>query len=133
MRYTARSASTAASDYRGFTMIYDDAELIDENGCPEGWDCIEGDDVPDFYAGNNDDADSDEAEDRIEDNDWVTHDGNLFYEVYEGGSPIRLVLDTTGMPDKLAKKLADRVMTKAGFYPNVWFVSDHGNLHRFTF
>jgi hypothetical protein len=75
---------------------------------PNGWDCIEG-------------------EDCIEEGDWVTYDGCKFYA--DG----QLVLDATDMTDAQAARAAGRIMRAGGFFPNIWAISDHGNIAVFTF
>jgi hypothetical protein len=81
---------------------------------PAGWDCVEGDDPAD-------DADC------IEEGDWTTCDGCVFYCDGE------IVLDTTDMSDAQAARAAGRIMRAEGFFPNIWVVSDHGNVSSFTF
>jgi hypothetical protein len=88
-----------------------DTCLIDHPGCDEPIDSCE------FCP---------EA-DRIEEGDWTTEDGLRFYQ--DG----KLVLDSSEMTDAQAERAAGRIMRKQQWFPNVWFVSDHGNVSLFTF
>jgi hypothetical protein len=55
-----------------------------------------------------------------DDEDLVTENHKT---VYSAG---KLVLTTT--PEHFIRDV-NRWMEKNGFYPNVWFISDHGNAH----
>jgi hypothetical protein len=68
----------------------------------------------------------------VEQGDWTTDDGCKFYRRGRGGRA-ELVLDATDMTDAQAEKAAGRIMRKEGFFPNIWYVSDHGNVSVFTF
>lgn len=68
-----------------------------------------------------------EETDCIEEGDWTTSDGCIFYADGE------IVLDTTDMSDAQAARAAGRIMRSEGFFPNIWVVSDHGNVSSFTF
>jgi hypothetical protein len=91
--------------------------------CPKGWDRIEADDCADV---DDQDAFADDAS-CIEEGDWTTSDGCIFYADGE------IVLDTTDMSDAQAARAAGRIMRSEGFFPNIWVVSDHGNVSSFTF
>ena len=65
--------------------------------------------------------------DEIAEGDWTTPDGIHFYQ---DGKPI---LDTSEMSDRQARRAAALEMKRQQFWPNVWYLSDHGNLHPFTF
>jgi hypothetical protein len=95
---------------------FDDVELIDENGVSE-------DDAYDIES---------EYEDGVEQGDWTTDDGCKFYRRVPGRG-VQLVLDATDMTDAQAERAAGRIMRKEGFFPNIWYVSDHGNVSVFTF
>lgn len=56
--------------------------------------------------------------------DWVTEDHRTFYQ-YDR-PVLRLAGDET-LPEMW--KAIDKAMTRAKHYPNVWFLSDHGNMH----
>lgn len=70
-----------------------------------------------------------EIEDQPDYDDWSTDDGNIFRHHGTG----RVVLDATDMTDEQASRAAGRIMRKEGFWPNVWFISDHGNVSVFQF
>ena len=74
-----------------------------------------------------DELDERVGDDEIQDDDWTTPDGCRFY------SNGRLVLDATDMSDAQAQRAAGRIMLADNFFPNVWYVSDHGNVSIFTF
>lgn len=63
----------------------------------------------------------------IQPDDWITEEGNQFYQ---NGT---LILDATDMTDKQAARAAALIMKRQQYWPNVWFISDHGNVHSFTF
>lgn len=72
---------------------------------------------PDFEI--EDEDSSEPAED-----DLITSDHSEFYQ----NGRLRLTVDPDA--DELAMwKAIDAHMKKSNFYPNVWFVSDHGNAH----
>lgn len=61
-----------------------------------------------------------------EEGDWVTYDHSNFYEY--GTNRRVLYVD----PDATTKEMWGRIRLKMNadsFFPNVWFVSDHGNAH----
>jgi hypothetical protein len=68
-----------------------------------------------------------ETEIEFAEGDWTTPDGNRFYQ--DG----KLVLDASEMSDRQARRAAALEMKRQQFWPNVWYLSDHGNLHPFTF
>jgi hypothetical protein len=72
--------------------------------------------------GADDDDDSDSEPDEPEDEDWVTEDHVTFRE--QGGRGVIVVPD--GQDWRTVVKAR---MEEEGFYPNVWFISDHGNAH----
>jgi hypothetical protein len=116
------------NDSTGQSIHVESDELADYVGgfdCPAGWDCIEGDD--DSEPADLDDY-ADESEE-IDYDDWVTDDGCKFRHSGTG----RIVLDATDMTDARAERAAGRIMRKEGFFPNIWYVSDHGNVSVFTF
>lgn len=55
--------------------------------------------------------------------DWVTGD---HISVYEYGGPRRLVVRTT--PEEFNQAVRG-TMQLHGYFPDVWFISDHGNAH----
>jgi hypothetical protein len=59
-----------------------------------------------------------------QDGDWVTEDHRTFYE--QGSRRTKPV--TVGEDEDWRTVLRAR-MDKEQFWPNVWFVSDHGNAH----
>lgn len=64
-----------------------------------------------------------ELDDRIEEGDWVTDDGGVRF--FQDG---KLRLDATDMSDTQTKRAIARIMTKDNYFPNIWAVSDHGNI-----
>lgn len=63
-------------------------------------------------------------DDEPQEDDLVTEDHRRFFQY--GKEVLRLV------PDATEKEMWDSInkwMEKAGFYPSVWFISDHGNAH----
>ena len=69
--------------------------------------------------------DPDEREyDDPEDGDYVTRNHRTFYQY---GKPVL----TIGEDDDMWSAL-DSHMEREGFFPNVWFESDHGNYHLMT-
>lgn len=84
---------------------------------PFGWDFV-GTECPD---------DQEEESEEIQDDDWTTSDGCKFYQ---NG---KLILDCTDLSDKRSAVLAARIMKAQQFWPNVWYISDHGNVSPFTF
>ena len=95
---------------------------MNATNCPAGWDCIEADDDVEL----DDDV---EIDDEIQDDDWTTDDGCIFRNAFSG----KVVLDATDMTDAQAARAAGRIMRAEGFFPNVWYISDHGNVSLFTF
>lgn len=89
-------------------------EFCRSSEVPEECDCI--DDY--FYAPP-----------EIDHDDWTTDDGCIFRHAGKG----TIVLDTRGMSDAKARRIAARVMRKNNFWPNVWHISDHGNVSVFVF
>lgn len=65
--------------------------------------------------------------DEIEHDDWVTEDGCQFYQ---NG---KLILDASDLSDKQAARAAALIMKRQQWWPNVWFLSDHGNLQQMAF
>ena len=63
-----------------------------------------------------------EAEGPDED-DWITEDHRRFYS---GG---KLQCEVPDNPNASVWPHLRRCMERQSFYPNVWFQSDHGNLH----
>ena len=63
-----------------------------------------------------------------EEGDWTTEDHKRFY------SYGKLILDVSGQ-ELTEDKLWDAIvaqMNRDKFWPNVWFISDHGNAHLMT-
>jgi hypothetical protein len=72
--------------------------------------------------------------------DWFTEDHRRFYEVGGSGSDVfsrRLGRGAICEVPRDASegamwRILERCMKKANYYPNVWFISDHGNAHLMT-
>lgn len=57
--------------------------------------------------------------------DWVTSDHINFYE--QGGTG-KLLFSVD--PDEDMEAAIEREMQRQGYFPDVWWISDHGNPHR---
>lgn len=90
--------------------------MTETTKAPAGWDYV-------------DTSVEDDCVDEIDHDDWVTSDGVVFRHHGSG----EIVLDTTDLSDAQAARSAGRIMRAEGFFPNVWYVSDHGNVSAFTF
>lgn len=66
----------------------------------------------------------DEDPDEPDDSDWTTTDHKTFYQY---GRPILTLTGEETAAEMWAQILA--TMSAANFWPNVWFISDHGNAH----
>jgi hypothetical protein len=60
--------------------------------------------------------------------DIVTDDHIHFYQ--SGKRVLTLSVTTTGVDRCSMWKALDDYMKQSNFYPNVWWISDHGNAHR---
>lgn len=69
-----------------------------------------------------DPCEADNFASEVEQGAWTTEDGCKYYQ--HG----KLVLDTTDMEPDDAGDAAQAIMDSQGFYPNVFYVSDHGNV-----
>jgi len=73
-------------------------------------------------------SDDDDEEDVIDDDDVTTEDGVRFYQ----SGKLWLTVD----PDWTEEETSDAIRTQMeaeGFFPNVWMISDHGNVSPFTY
>lgn len=61
--------------------------------------------------------------------DWITSDHRNFYSY---GKRVLEVDDDTATDHKRLWAAIDATMKRQNFYPNVWFISDHGNWHLMT-
>jgi len=95
---------------------------------PRGWESVDTS-IPDDEIVGFDDEGGDDSPVEFDYDDWVTGDGCIFRHHGKG----TVVLDATDLTDSEAKRLAARIMRKNQFWPNVWYVSDHGNVSEFTF
>jgi hypothetical protein len=73
-----------------------------------------------------DDAIDEESNEPTED-DLITDDHIHFYS--SGKRALTLSETTTGVDTASMWKAIDAWMEKSNYYPNVWFISDHGNAH----
>lgn len=72
----------------------------------------------------------DEFGDEPQPGDWTTEDHRTFYEVEGGRKPVCEV--PRDASEAAMWRILERCMKKQNFYPNVWFISDHGNAHLMT-
>jgi hypothetical protein len=71
----------------------------------------------------------DEFGDEPQEGDWTTEDHSKFYEVGGRGVVCEVPRDAS---EAAMWRILERCMKKANYYPNVWFISDHGNAHLMT-
>ena len=55
--------------------------------------------------------------------DWTTSDGHTFYQ---SGKQVLKV--DPNLSDKELWRKINAKMEKDGFWPNIWYISDHGNV-----
>jgi hypothetical protein len=74
--------------------------------------------------GEFDEGESEDFADEPQEDDLVTSDHSKFYQ----NGKIVLTVSPDASREEMWREL-DRYMKRSNFFPNVWFISDHGNTH----